>query len=69
MANPTRRDFIQVGATLVVAARGIPLIAESKLAPVIDAHLHCFAGTGDSPSLTTHAGLIVPSRPPHLNIC
>jgi len=50
MANPTRRDFMQVGiaASLAVAGRIIPLIAAQKAAPVIDTHLHCFAGTKDS---------------------
>jgi hypothetical protein len=50
MANPTRRTFLQVGtvASLAAVGRVIPLIAGPKAAPVIDTHLHCFAGTKDA---------------------
>ena len=50
MANPTRRTFLQVGtvASLAAVGRAIPVIAGSKAAPVIDTHLHCFAGSKDA---------------------
>ena len=50
MANPTRRAFLQAGSIVSLAAAGgiMPLIAVPKSAPVIDTHLHCFAGTKDS---------------------
>src|SRR5690349_12657289 len=50
MSTRTRRDFIQVGtlASLVTAGRIIPLQADPKPPPVIDTHLHCFAGAKDS---------------------
>ena len=49
MANPTRRTFLQVGtvASLAAVGRAIPLIAGAKAVPVIDTHLHCFAGAKD----------------------
>jgi len=50
MANPTRRTFLQVGtvASLAAVGRAIPLIAGAKAVPVIDTHLHCFAGAKDA---------------------
>ena len=50
MANPTRRDFMQFGtaASLAAVGRIMPLIAVPKAAPLIDTHLHCFAGTKDT---------------------
>src|SRR4249920_2004829 len=50
MANPNRRAFLQAGSIVSLAAAGgiMPLMAVPKTAPVIDTHLHCFAGTKDS---------------------
>src|SRR5882672_2458592 len=64
MTKPTRRHFIRVGSLGSLAAAGgfIPLTAVPKPAPVIDTHLHCFAGTKDSRFLY-HAR--APYRPEH----
>ena len=50
MGNPDRRAFLQAGSIVSLAAAGgiMPLIAVPKTAPVIDTHLHCFAGTKDA---------------------
>jgi hypothetical protein len=42
-AHLTRRQFLAGSASLVAAEL---LAADSKV-PIIDTHLHCFAGTGD----------------------
>jgi predicted TIM-barrel fold metal-dependent hydrolase len=40
----TRRDFLHAAAALALAPR---LFAAEKKPPIIDTHLHCFAGTDD----------------------
>lgn len=42
--NVTRREFIPTALLAASAARGL---AGNQRAPIIDTHLHCFAGAGD----------------------
>ncbi len=42
-----RRDFLQAAAGVAVAA-AVPARAEETRMPVIDAHVHCFAGADDA---------------------
>lgn len=42
-----RRTFLKLAATGVVAAQVNPSLGEEKRVPVVDTHLHCFAGDGD----------------------
>jgi predicted TIM-barrel fold metal-dependent hydrolase len=47
---PTRREFLAAAAALPVGARSN---ADEKRAPVVDTHLHCFAGK-DEPKFPYH---------------
>lgn len=48
--NPSRREFLQAGAVAVLAAAARPedvSAADRERPPLIDTHLHCFAGAQD----------------------
>jgi predicted TIM-barrel fold metal-dependent hydrolase len=44
--NLTRRDVLKAGAALLAAAH-LPASAAEERVPVVDTHLHCFAGKDD----------------------
>src|SRR5262249_45745197 len=46
--TPSRRDILKAGLALAAANLAGNLAAAPAKVPVVDAHLHCFAGKGDT---------------------
>lgn len=68
----SRREFMQGAAGGAIAVLAAPLSAQEKRVPVIDTHLHCFAGKDDSRFPYHPKGPYQPEKaatPEHLLTC
>ncbi|WP_425617099.1 amidohydrolase [Anatilimnocola sp. NA78] len=45
--DSSRRAFLQSSAALLAATAASPLLSAEKKVPLVDTHVHCFAGTKD----------------------